>query len=113
MSTSVSRPWLHGLLELCLLGVLADGPDYGLNLMARLEEAGLGTIPGGTMYPALLRLETTGLVTSERRTSESGPPRKYFALTGAGRRALSERRSEWIAFGSRIDALLAISEGAP
>ncbi len=92
--------------------MLADGADYGLNLMARLEVAELGTIPGGTLYPALLRLETTGLVTSERRTSESGPPRKYFALTAAGRRALRERRTEWIAFGARIDALLAISKGA-
>lgn len=101
-----ARPWLHGLLELCLLGLLSEGADYGLGLMTRLQAAGLGETPGGTLYPALLRLETTGLVTSRRRASESGPPRKYFELTDAGRRELEQRRTDWIDFRRRIDAVV-------
>lgn len=102
-----TRPWLHGLLELCLLGLLAQHRDYGLSLTSRLEEAGLGVIPGGTLYPALLRLETTGLVATSREASTSGPPRKYFELTDAGHAALEARRAEWSTFSGRIDSLLA------
>lgn len=105
--TTSTRTWLHGLLELSLLGLLGERRDYGLSLIARLEEAGLGTIPGGTLYPALLRLETTGLVATGREPSASGPPRKYFELTDQGRQALRDRTSEWEQFRGRIDAVLA------
>lgn len=104
-----TRPWLYGLLELCLLGLLAEHRDYGLSLINRMEGAGLGTIPGGTLYPALLRLETTGLVATSREASTSGPPRKYFELTPAGRAALDRRRADWGSFSRSIDTVLAAS----
>ena len=106
MIGDASRPWLHGLLELCLLGLLGEQRDYGLGLTGRLAEAGLGAVPGGTLYPALLRLETTGLVRSNREPSTSGPPRKYFELTDEGRRALDDRRGEWWEFSRSIHAVL-------
>ena len=106
MIGDASRPWLHGLLELCLLGLLGEQRDYGLGLTSRLAEAGLGVVPGGTLYPALLRLETTGLVRSNREPSTSGPPRKYFELTDEGRRALGERRAEWREFSRSIHTVL-------
>ena len=106
MIGEASRPWLHGLLELCLLGLLDEQRDYGLGLTSRLAEAGLGDVPGGTLYPALLRLETTGLVRSNREPSTSGPPRKYFELTDEGRRALRDRRDEWREFSRSIHLVL-------
>lgn len=101
-----TRPWLHGLLDLCLLGLLAEQRDYGLGLTGRLAEAGLGNVPGGTLYPALLRLETTGLVRAKREPSTSGPPRKYFELTDEGRRALDGLRGDWRDFSQAIDVML-------
>lgn len=101
-----TRPWLYGLLELCLLGLLAEERDYGLSLTGRLAEAGLGIVPGGTLYPALLRLETTGLVRAEREPSMSGPPRKYFELTKEGRSALEDLRGEWRDFSRSINTVL-------
>lgn len=106
MNDDVSRPWLHGLLELCLLGLLGQQRDYGLSLTGRLADAGLGAVPGGTLYPALLRLETTGMVRSKREASSSGPPRKYFELTQDGRRALEERRGQWQEFSQSIHTVL-------
>lgn len=106
MNDDVSRPWLHGLLELCLLGLLGHQRDYGLGLASRLADAGLGAVPGGTLYPALLRLETTGMVRSKREASSSGPHRKYFELTQDGRRALEERRGQWQEFSQSIHAVL-------
>lgn len=106
MTGDTTRPWLHGLLELCLLGLLGEQRDYGLGLAGRLAEARLGDVPGGTLYPALLRLETTGLVRSTREASTSGPPRKYFELTDEGRRALEDRRAEWRVFSRSIHTVL-------
>lgn len=104
------RLWLHGLLELCLLGLLGDHRDYGLGLTNRLSEAGLGFVPGGTIYPALARLEATGMVSSSREPSPSGPPRKYFELTEAGRDALGGRRAEWREFSRSIHEVLGTKE---
>jgi len=104
------RLWLHGLLELCLLGLLEEQRDYGLGLTNRLAEAGLGFVPGGTIYPALARLEATGLVSSAREPSTSGPPRKYFELTMAGRHALDGRRTEWREFSRSIHAVIGTKE---
>ena len=106
MPADATRPWLHGLLELCLLGLLAEQRDYGLSLAGRLETAGLGSVPGGTLYPALLRLETTGLVRVKREPSTTGPPRKYFELTKEGRRALDDLRGEWREFSQSINVVL-------
>lgn len=106
MREDATRPWLHGLLELCLLGLLGEQRDYGLSLTSRLAEAGLGVVPGGTLYPALLRLETAGLVRATREPSTSGPPRKYFELTDEGDRALDELRGEWRDFSHSINAVL-------
>jgi PadR family transcriptional regulator PadR len=110
MSDATTRLWLHGLLELCLLGLLDDQRDYGLGLTNRLSEAGLGFVPGGTIYPALARLEATGLVSSAREPSSSGPPRKYFELTQAGREALEGRRTEWRQFSRSIHVVLGTRE---
>ena len=106
MNGEATRPWLHGLLELCLLGLLGEQRDYGLSLTNRLAEAGLGDVPGGTLYPALLRLETTGLVRAQREPSTSGPPRKYFELTDKGRDALKGLRGEWRNFSRSINTVL-------
>ena len=78
------QQWIHGFLDLCLLGILARGREYGRGLAAGLAEAGFGEIPGGTLYPALLRLEKQGLVRSIRVPSTLGPVRKYYELTPSG-----------------------------
>ncbi|MBX6748876.1 MAG: PadR family transcriptional regulator [Micromonosporaceae bacterium] len=90
--------WLRGVLELCVLGVLADGPTYGYAIAGRLAEAGLGTVKGGTLYPLLARLEGEGLVSSSWHAGEGGPGRKYFVLTAAGRRELRARARLWERF---------------
>lgn len=101
------RPRLvHGFLEACLLSLLEEGPDYGLSLAQRLAQAGLGELPGGTLYPALVRLEARGLVLVERRPSDAGPPRKYFSITPDGIAELGERRQEWRDFASSLERII-------
>ncbi|MEM9130885.1 MAG: PadR family transcriptional regulator [Actinomycetota bacterium] len=106
MTTTEPAPWLRGVLEPCLLGLLADGEAYGYELSTRLEEAGIGTVPGGSLYPALLRLEKRGLLTPQWRAGDGGPGRKYYALTAEGRRSLAHQRVAWAEFASAVTAVL-------
>ena len=108
MDTSTAR-LLRGFLEPCLLSLLAEHADYGLSLVQRLAAAGLDEVPGGTLYPALMRMEKRGLVAVSWRPSTSGPARKYYELTSAGRAELAGRREEWRAFRAAFSAVL---EGA-
>jgi PadR family transcriptional regulator PadR len=98
--------WLRGVLELCVLAVVAEGETYGYAVISRLREAGLGTVKGGTLYPVLARLEVEGLLVSSWRDGDGGPGRKYYAVTPAGRRALQDRAGSWRAFTSRAEGLL-------
>lgn len=97
---------LHGFLDLCLLGLLVAERDYGYGLAQRLAAAGFGEVPGGTLYPALLRLERSGLLEVTREPSDSGPPRKYYAVTDAGRAAFAGMAARWRAFGASVDGVV-------
>src|SRR5580693_9904107 len=79
-----------GCLELAILAALWDGRRYGLEILRRLESDSDLIVSEGTVYPLLSRLKTLGLVRSEWVESESGHPRKYYALTGAGRQRASD-----------------------
>lgn len=98
--------WLRGVLSLCVLSVVAEGPTYGYAVAQRLQEAGLGSIKGGTLYPVLTRLETDGLVTSAWREGEGGPGRKFVSITAAGHADLTARAGSWLTFTERAAGLL-------
>jgi PadR family transcriptional regulator PadR len=97
---------MRGVLSLCVLRVVADGPTYGYAIAARLAEAGLGTVKGGTLYPILTRLETEGLVSSAWEAGDGGPGRKFFTLTPSGAQALRDRAEQWHVFTERAGGLL-------
>ncbi|QQS00274.1 MAG: helix-turn-helix transcriptional regulator [Austwickia sp.] len=97
--------WFYGFLDLCLLALLRGGPDYGLSLTQRLVAAGVDEVPGGTLYPALLRLERQGLLASDSVASTSGPRRKYYELTPAGLRQLEQLVTQWHGFRATLDGV--------
>ena len=91
--------WLKGVLDLAVLAALSrETSAYGYTLMASLADLGFEGIKGGTIYPLLGRLEEEGLVRSEWVTGTSGPPRKYFWVTPAGRDELDAGRAGWREF---------------
>ncbi len=94
--------WLRGVLALAVQRFLAAGPTYGYAIAVGLEEAGFGTIKGGTLYPLLARLEEAGLVTTEWRAGDGGPGRKYYALTAQGRAAFEADARSWTEFAHRV-----------
>lgn len=97
--------WLRGVLGVCVLRTLLDGPSYGYAITQRLSAAGLGDIKGGTLYPLLGRLEQAGDVEVEWRPGEGGPGRKYFSLTEQGRSHARTLADTWAAFTTATRAL--------
>ena len=95
-----------GCLELAILAALWDGKLYGLEILRRLESDSDLVISEGTVYPLLSRLKTMELVRSEWVESDAGHPRKYYALTPAGRQRGREMAAMWTRFSSSMDRLL-------
>ena len=96
-----------GCLELAILAALWDGRRYGLEILRRLESDSDLVVSEGTVYPLLSRLRALGLVGSEWVESGGGHPRKYYALTAAGKRRAVEMAAIWARFSSSISKLLA------
>lgn len=103
-----SSQLLRGVLDLCLLAVVADEPAYGYEMTKRLRTRGLSIVGEGSIYPLLGRLERDGLVDTYRAASEGGPPRKYYRVSATGRRALDTGVDEWASARDAIDAVLGL-----
>ncbi len=101
----------RGVLEFCVLSMLRDEARYGFDLVRRLGEVDGMVTSEGTIYPLLSRLRRDGWVETSWAESESGPPRRYYALSPGGRQALSGFTSEWRRFRDSVDELLATGEG--
>jgi PadR family transcriptional regulator PadR len=95
-----------GCLELAILAALWEGKLYGLEILRRLESDSDLIVSEGTVYPLLSRLKALELVRSEWVESNSGHPRKYYALTSAGKRRVMEMAATWTRFSSSMDKLL-------
>ena len=80
-----------------LLAILAEGDSYGYAILRRVRELSGGRLEWteGMLYPVLHRLEERGCIRARWVPSEAGPPRKVYALSREGRRALAESRGQW------------------
>jgi PadR family transcriptional regulator PadR len=96
------------VLDPCLLALIGQSEaTYGYELAAQLEDHGLGRVRGGSLYPALLRLEDRGLLASEWQAGEGGPGRKCYQLTPSGQAELETYRHQWLEFTTSVTGLLA------
>jgi PadR family transcriptional regulator PadR len=99
---------LKGHLDGLILAVVAGGPLHGYAIIEELKSRSGGALelPEGTVYPALHRLEGSGLLSSSW-SAESGRRRRVYELTRRGRGELGVRRGEWRTFVQTIEAVLA------
>ncbi len=97
---------VQGHLDGMLLAILGDGPlhGYAVSIELRRRSGGEFDLAEGTIYPALHRLEASGLLTS-RWDVVGGRRRRVYALSGSGRRAVVDRRATWAAFSRAVDAV--------
>jgi PadR family transcriptional regulator PadR len=96
----------RGTLEYCVLALVAEEERYAVDLVSDLGAVQALVTSEGTLYPLLSRLRREGLVTTTWRESDSGPPRRYYRSTEAGRIALRAFRSEWTTFRDAVDSLI-------
>lgn len=95
----------RGVVEFCVLALIREGESYAFDIVRTLAARGLLTSEG-TIYPLLGRLRREGLVETTWRESASGPPRRYYRMTHAGRRALDAFVLDWRSFRDGVDTLL-------
>jgi PadR family transcriptional regulator PadR len=97
-----------GALEMCVLALLARGESYAYEIASTLAtDIGMGE---GTIYPLMRRMQDDGLVDTRLVESSSGPSRKYYRLTSAGRAALVAQKREWRTFTDAVGRLLGDSK---
>jgi PadR family transcriptional regulator, regulatory protein PadR len=93
-----------GVLELCVLELLSQEDNYAYEIARRLADAiGMGE---GTVYPLMRRLHTEGLVETYFVESNSGPSRKYYRISRAGRAELVRERAGWREFTRAVDSII-------
>ena len=97
MTRNQSDVW-QGTLALMVLKTLeALGPLHGYGVARRIEQTSGNTllVNYGTLYPALLKLEQEGYITSEWGVSDNNRKAKFYKLTRAGRRQVERAEREW------------------
>ena len=100
---------LQGTLDLIVLRSLATmGPLHAYALATRLAQVSDHplSLNQGTLYPALVRLEQKGWIKGKWQKTESNREAKFYALTSAGERALSEQTERWRRLAGLVDKLL-------
>ena len=104
------QPWVtqlrKGLIELCVMATLRAGEAYGYQIVERLGGVAGLAITESTVYPLLARLERDGLLRVRTVPSPSGPPRRYYRLTAAGRRRLQDMTGHWRQIQGSVTHLL-------
>ena len=93
-----------GVLELCVLSLLARNDCYGYELVNQISENIL--ISEGTIYPRLRRLKDEGYVTTYLVESQEGPSRKYYQLTELGQKVKDDLSEEWSDFVKRVNRIV-------
>ncbi|WP_159886710.1 PadR family transcriptional regulator [Paenibacillus puerhi] len=102
---STSTQMLKGVLEGCLLAVIARGETYGYEMIEKLGQYGFHMVSEGSIYPVLLRMQKEGLVTTVMKASSTGPKRKYYSITQAGLEDLADFQTRWRELSQAVNVL--------
>jgi len=102
---------LRGSLDLLILKTLSLAPMHGWGINQRVQQISKGVLEvnQGSLYPALQRLEKTGLVTSDWDTTDNNRRARYYRLTATGHRALGDELENWRRFAAGLEAVLNVS----
>ena len=104
----------QGTLDMLVLKVVALGPLHGYGIAQRLQQLSRDVVQvqQGSLYPALHRLETKGLLVAEWKDSDTGREAKFYRLTRKGRAAMDVEEANWRRLAEAIGLILATSDGA-
>ena len=99
---------LRGSLDLLVLKTLSLTHMHGWGISQRIQQVSKGALEvnQGSLYPALQRLEKSGLITSDWGTTDNNRRARYYRITAAGRRALGAEMENWRRFATGLEAVL-------
>ena len=99
---------LQGTLDLLVLKTLALEPMHGWGISQRIQQisGGVLCVNQGSLYPALYRLEQQGWIHAEWGNSENNRQAKFYKLTRAGRRQLTEETENWARLSAAVSQIL-------
>jgi PadR family transcriptional regulator PadR len=100
---------LQGTLDVLILKTLSTGSMHGWGISQRIQQVSEDVLQvnQGSLYPALYRLENQGWIKAEWGTSENNRKAKFYELTRAGRRRLTEETESWERFSAAVARVLA------
>ena len=93
-----------GIMDYCILAILANGDSYAPKIIQELKEAEMIVVEG-TLYPILTRQKNAGYLTYRWEESPQGPPRKYYSLTEDGKRYLASLDEAWDKLVEQINSI--------
>lgn len=97
---------LKGVLDMCLLAIIAEEPSYGYEMVRKMEDRGLQLVGEGSIYPLLSRLQKVGYIEGYMVPSKEGPRRKYYRVLPAGLEKLGDWTEEWHRFSEAVGRVL-------
>lgn len=102
------RDLLKGSSNSLLLCLLEGQPMYGYQIVKELEARSQGyfKFKEGTLYPALHRLEKSGLISSKWEMLDNGRQRRYYSITEKGRTKLAQEKTQWMDFFNAVSMIL-------
>lgn len=104
ITENVRTQMRKGVLEYCILTLLAKEDAYASSIISRLKEANMIVVEG-TLYPMLIREKNQGLLSYRWEESPQGPPRKYYSITDKGREQLALMDEAWSELIATIEQL--------
>jgi DNA-binding PadR family transcriptional regulator len=111
----IERELLKGAAPLAVLQLLSAGPMYGYELAKALNDRseGILALGKGTLYPLLYNLEAKKFVKAKWEEGDTGRPRRYYTLTGKGKKELARKREQWDRLQQGMGLVLGAPNAAP
>jgi len=102
------RELIKGSFDSLLLCLLDQQPMYGYQIIKELERKSEGyfRFKEGTLYPALHRLEQSGLIEGRWQMLPNGRQRRYYNITEKGLRGLETKRGQWLDFLAAMNLII-------
>lgn len=103
-----NKSLIAGSSVLMLLSLLETRDYYGYEIIREIERRSGGSFrfKEGTLYPILHKMESNSLIRAYRKTAENGKERRYYSLTGEGRRQLDKERAGWQSFTHAVGKVI-------
>lgn len=107
-ATRTNSDQLHGTLDMLVLKTLQHGALHGYAIAVRLDQLSheVLQVEEGSLYPALYRMESRGLLSSEWGITDTGRRARFYKLTKAGRTHLADETASWIRLTNAVQNVL-------